>query len=91
MGVLYHSAVKRERIALPDDAYIRTLDAKLDKELAEYQQSESLEGLADLLEVMGVVVKARGYTWDDLTRVRKEKRAARGGFDKYIFLREVIE
>ena len=76
---------------LPQDAYIRALDAKLNEELAEYQQSKSLEELADLLEVMGAVVKARGYTWDDLTRVRKEKRAQRGAFDQRIFLKEVIE
>ena len=44
-----------------------------------------------MLEVMGAVVKARGYTWDDLTRVRKEKRAQRGAFDQKIFLKEVIE
>ena len=76
---------------LPNDAYIRALDAKLNEELAEYQQSKSLEELADLLEVMGAVVKARGYTWDELTRVRKEKRAQRGAFDQRIFLKEVIE
>jgi predicted house-cleaning noncanonical NTP pyrophosphatase (MazG superfamily) len=75
---------------LSDDAYVQALDAKLSEELAEYQQSKSLEELADLLEVMGAVVKARGYTWDDLTRVRKEKRADRGAFDKRIFLKEVI-
>ena len=76
---------------LPNDAYIQALDAKLGEELAEYQQSKSLEELADLLEVMGAVVKARGYTWDDLTRVRKGKRAQRGAFDQRIFLKEVIE
>lgn len=76
---------------LPHDAYLRELDAKLNEELAEYQQSKSLEELADLLEVMGAVVKARGYTWDDLTHVRKEKRNQRGAFDKRIFLKEVIE
>lgn len=76
---------------LPNDAYIQALDAKLSEELTEYQQSKSLEELADLLEVMGAVVKARGYTWDDLTRVRKEKRAQRGAFDQKIFLKEVIE
>ena len=75
---------------LPAEAYLRALDEKLNEELAEYQQSKSLEELADLLEVMGAVVKARGYTWDDLTRVRKEKRANRGGFDQRIFLKEVI-
>ena len=76
---------------LPEDAYIQALDAKLSEELAEYQQSNSLEELADLLEVMGAVVKARGYTWDELTRVRKEKRAQRGAFEQRIFLKEVIE
>ena len=75
---------------LPNDAYIQALDAKLSEELAEYQQSKSLEELADLLEVMGAVVKARGYTWDELTRVRKEKRAQRGAFEQRIFLKEVI-
>lgn len=75
---------------LPKDAYIQALDAKLNEELAEYQESKSLEELADLLEVMGAVVKARGYTWDDLTRVCKEKRARRGAFDQKIFLKEVI-
>ena len=76
---------------LPQEAYLQALDAKLSEELAEYQQSKSLEELADLLEVMGAVVKARGYTWEDLTRVRKEKRAHRGAFDQRIFLKEVIE
>ena len=76
---------------LSQDAYLRALDAKLNEELGEYQQSKSLEELADLLEVMGAVVKARGYTWDDLTRVREEKRAARGAFDQRFFLKEVIE
>ena len=75
---------------LSQEAYIQALDKKLSEELAEYQQSKSLEELADLLEVMGAVVKARGYTWEDLTRVRKEKRAARGAFDQKIFLKEVI-
>ena len=76
---------------LSREAYLQALDAKLNEELAEYQESKSLEELADLLEVMGAVVKARGYTWEDLTRIREEKRAARGAFDKRIMLKEVIE
>ena len=76
---------------LPQDAYIQALDAKLNEELAEYQQSKSLEELADLLEVMGAVVKARGYTWEELTRARNEKCSRRGAFEQRIFLKEVIE
>ncbi len=76
---------------LSDDRYLRMLDAKLTEELAEYQESKSLEELADLLEVMGAVVRAKGWTWEYLEQVRKEKAARRGGFEKKILLKEVRE
>ena len=69
---------------LSDEGYLAKLDEKLSEELAEYQESKSLEELADLLEVMGAVVKARGYTWDQLTAIRKKKLEDRGGFEKRI-------
>lgn len=76
---------------LSKEKYIAMLDAKLSEELAEYQESKSLEELADLLEVMGAVVKARGYTWEQLTDIRKKKKEERGGFEKRILLKEVYE
>ncbi len=76
---------------LPDDRYLQMLDAKLTEELAEYQESKSLEELADLLEVMRAVVHARGWTWERLEQVRKEKADQRGGFEKKILLKEVRE
>lgn len=76
---------------LTDEKYLILLDAKLNEELAEYQESKSLEELADLLEVLGAVVKARGYSWDELTALRKKKRADRGGFEKKILLKEVYD
>ena len=76
---------------LSDEDYLSLLDQKLNEELAEYQESKSLEELADLLEVMQAVVKARGWTVEDLERVRAEKAAKRGGFEKKILLKEVLE
>lgn len=76
---------------LPDDDWFQMLDAKLNEELAEYQESKSLEELADLLEVMRAVVKARGWSWEQLEQVRQEKAARRGGFEKKILLKEVRE
>lgn len=76
---------------LSDADYMAKLDEKLNEELAEYQDSKSLEELADLLEVMGAVVKAKGYTWEELTKVRKKKLEERGGFEKKILLKEVFE
>lgn len=76
---------------LTDEEYLILLDAKLNEELAEYQESKSLEELADLLEVLGAVVKARGHSWDELTMLRKKKRADRGGFEKKIMLKDVYD
>ena len=76
---------------LPDDRHLQALDAKLNEELAEYQESKSLEELADLLEVMQAVVRTRGWTWEQLEQVRQEKADKRGGFEKKILLREVRE
>ena len=63
----------------------------MNEELAEYQESKSLEELADLLEVMQAVVKARGWTMEELETVRKKKAAERGGFERKIMLKEVVE
>lgn len=71
--------------------YLEALDAKLTEELAEYQQSKSLEELADLLEVIHALVQARGHTWQELEQLRQRKAATRGGFDERIFLLEVTE
>lgn len=76
---------------LSDEDYVSLLDQKLNEELAEYQESKSLEELADLLEVIQAVVKARGWTVEDLERVRADKAAKRGGFAEKILLKEVLE
>ena len=76
---------------LSDEDYIALLDQKLNEELAEYQESKSLEELADLLEVMQAVVKARGWTLEELEQIRADKVAKRGGFEKKILLKEVRE
>ena len=101
---LYHKLV-RDRIpeiieadgktciceTLSHEDYLRLLDEKLNEELAEYQASKSLEELADLLEVMQAVVKARGWTEEELEQVRADKAAKRGGFEKKLLLKQVIE
>ena len=74
---------------LDEGEYLRMVDAKLDEELAEYHQDQNLEELADLLEVIRAAAVARGYTLEDLERVRAEKYEARGGFEKKILLKSV--
>lgn len=76
---------------LPDQEYLRFLDQKLNEELLEYQESKSLEELADLLEVIRAVVTARGWSWEELERVRADKAEKRGAFDRKLLLKEVEE
>lgn len=76
---------------LSDTQYLEMLDAELNEELSEYQESKSLKELADMLEVMRAVVNARGWTWEQLEQIRQEKAAKRVGFEKKILLKEVQE
>ena len=76
---------------LSDEEYLQMLDKKLDEELAEYHQEQNIEELADLLEVLYATAKARGYSIEELDQVRVEKQKARGGFDKKILLKSVLE
>ena len=104
MSVLYNKLV-RDRIPeiiemsgrtctieyLSDEDYLHMLETKLDEELAEYHQDQSIEELADLLEVIRAVVIARGSSLEELERIRVEKAQKRGGFKKRILLKEVQE
>lgn len=76
---------------LSDRGYIYLLDQKLNEELGEYQESKSLEELADLLKVMQAVIKAHGRTLEELEQVRADRASKRGGFEKKILLKEVRE
>lgn len=76
---------------LSDEDYLRMLDAKLDEELMEYHKDQNIEELADLLEVIYAAAIARGYSLEELERVRAEKAAKRGGFEKRLLLKAVLE
>ncbi len=76
---------------MDDEIYLKYLDNKMNEELAEYQADKSIEELADLLEVIYAVAVARGYSVEELEKVRKEKAEKRGGFEKKLLLKGVIE
>jgi len=76
---------------LSDEKYIEMLDEKLNEELLEYQESKDIEEIADMLEVVHAIVVARGYSVEELEKIRKDKADKRGGFVKKILLKEVTE
>ena len=74
---------------LSEEEYITELDKKLNEECAEYQADKSIEELADMLEVMYAIAKARGWSVSELEAVRRDKAEKRGGFKKKIYLEYV--
>lgn len=67
------------------------LGRKLLEEANEYNADPSLEELADVLEVIHGILYHRGIAWDELEAARLTKCSVRGGFEKGLFLKEVLE
>jgi len=87
--IINHSGKKCKTMILSDEEYLRMIDAKLDEELEEYHRDQSIEELADLLEVIYAAAIARGFTLDQLEEIREKKAATHGAFTKKILLLSV--
>lgn len=83
---------KRATIRILDDTeYGDQLLKKLSEEVEEYQRDRNIEELADILEVVRVLAELHGRSPGDLERLRAEKAARSGGFEKRVFLLDVRE
>ena len=76
---------------LSDADYLAMLDKKLREELEEYLGGGDIEELADLVEVAFACAKARGASAEELERIRAEKAAERGAFERRLLLEKVRE
>ena len=70
---------------LSNEDYLIGLDKKLNEEVAEYQADKSIEEMADVLEVLFAICEARGYSIEELMKVREAKRDQRGGFKDKVY------
>jgi predicted house-cleaning noncanonical NTP pyrophosphatase (MazG superfamily) len=74
---------------IADEAeYWQKLKEKLTEEVAEFQKDENVEELADILEVIGAIVKYKNFSPAELSEVKKKKAEARGRFNGRIILDE---
>jgi len=71
-----------------DQEYLTRLRDKLLEEVNEFLEDETVEELADVLEVVYSLAKTKNINKDDLEKIRKEKSEKRGGFDEKIILVE---
>ncbi|RAV02670.1 nucleoside triphosphate pyrophosphohydrolase [Paenibacillus sp. YN15] len=78
---------------LNEEDYRKELLTKLREESREYfaaqSPEESLEELADLLEVIRALAAVHGATWEQLETLCEKKTEARGGFQDRLFLIDV--
>lgn len=70
------------------EEYAPLLRAKLLEEVDEYLASESIEEIADILEVIEAICVQKGFSEMEIRRIKQEKRAERGGFQKGVILEE---
>jgi predicted house-cleaning noncanonical NTP pyrophosphatase (MazG superfamily) len=76
---------------LEPKAYMAALNEKLSEELREYYEDNSVEELADLVEVVYAILKYKAVPIHKFEEIRESKVQSRGAFDKRLFLKEVIE
>ena len=78
-----------ETRVLDDKEYLFSLNKKLDEELREYYETESIDELADMVEVIFAIVEQYGMSIEEFERLRLFKREKRGGFDQKLFLMSI--
>ena len=69
--------------------YLDLLNAKLGEELQEYLDSESVEELADLVEVVYAILEHKNVSLQEFEVIRKQKVKERGAFEEKLLLIEV--
>jgi len=71
---------------LSDSEFLKKLEDKLSEEVSEYQESKSLEELADILEVIHRILEINKIPKEKLDEIRIMKKDERGGFKNNLFL-----
>lgn len=75
---------------LEDKEYYEELKKKLLEETKEFLESDEIEEIADIEEVILAILKCKNTSFEEIEKIRKEKVIKRGSFDKKIFLEKEI-
>ena len=89
--IIKASGNEYEITTLDNKEYITELNKKLQEELNEYYEDQSVDELADLVEVIYAILKHKEVPLHKFEEIRISKAEKRGAFDNKLFLKEVIE
>ena len=69
-----------------DKEYWQKLKEKLQEEINEFVEAETIEEMADILEVIDAILDYKKFDKEELQKVKSEKLKEKGGFkEKIIF------
>mgnify|MGYP001851818588 CR=1 FL=1 len=71
---------------ITEKEYKYALEEKLKEEVNEYINDNSIEELADVLEVLDAIVQLNEFSWQEIIDKKIAKKEQRGDFSKRLFL-----
>lgn len=74
-----------------DKEYYQRLRDKLQEEVQEFLEDETVEELADIVEVIHALAKYKKTSLEQLEKIRAKKAKGRGGFYERVVLLEVYK
>ena len=74
---------------LDEEEMEKALKEKLLEEVNEFIESDQIEEIADILEVIEAIAKLRGVHMALIAGMKEEKKEERGGFEKRLLLERV--
>ena len=86
--IMINNGAKPVTRILEDKEYYEELKKKLLEETKEFLESNNIEEIADIEEVILAILKYNDWSWEKLENIRKNKVDKKGSFDKKIFLKE---
>lgn len=82
------------RVLEPSE-HIGEIKNKMQEEALEFHEADnekdSIEELADILELVHAALHVYGVSYEELETVRQKKKEKRGGFSEGIYLIEVVD
>lgn len=91
LSIIQESGRTTKSRKLYDNEYLKELKIKLQEEVSEFLESDNIEELADIMEVIEYLYLMYNSSLEQVMKIKQEKKEKRGGFDKRLFLESVFD
>lgn len=88
--IMINNGAKPVTRVLDDNEYYYELKKKLLEETKEFLESDNIEEIADIEEVVLAILKYKNRTFEEVEKIRQNKANKRGAFEKKLYLEKEI-